>query len=325
MLPDEAFVHLADAASAPPHWRESCYYVAHRPDGPGDVLILTVASRPSRGVYECYQMGRIDGALTFARFARAAGDACRLTMAVGPALVEVVKPYELVRLRVLPEHHGVPFGMDLTWSARTRPYVLPRGAVSAGGRVVWDQRQVFQSGRFDGSYTVAGVRRPVRRWWGQRDHSWGVRDHQRAPMWIWLAIQLPDGMFGLWCWEDPAGRRSYCEGCWAPAGDRPPVPVTGFRHQLGWTGAGGRPVGYGRDGAQVAGLAGRVELTLADGRRVAVTGAGSWNARYGRRGGGQHHLAVRTDDGRSGTAVYELTGCHHHRYFPVPRGSRRPA
>jgi hypothetical protein len=84
-------------------------------------------------------------------------------------------------------------------------------------------------------------------------------------------------------------------------------------------------VGYGRDGAQVAGLAGRVELTLADGRRVAVTGAGSWNARYGRRGGGQHHLAVRTDDGRSGTAVYELTGCHHHRYFPVPRGSRRPA
>jgi hypothetical protein len=103
------------------------------------------------------------------------------------------------------------------------------------------------------------------------------------------------------------------------------VPVTGFRHQLGWTGAGGRPGGYGRDGAQVAGLAGRVELTLADGRRVAVTGAGSWNARYGRRGGGQHHLAVRTDDGRSGTAVYELTGCHHHRYFPVPRGSRRPA
>ena len=25
---------------------------------------------------------------------------------------------------------------------------------------------------------------------------------------------------------------------------------------------------------------------------------------------------VRTDDGRIGTAIYEVTGSHHHRYFP---------
>jgi len=27
-------------------------------------------------------------------------------------------------------------------------------------------------------------------------------------------------------------------------------------------------------------------------------------------------MAVRTDDGRVGTAIYEVTGSHHHRYFP---------
>ena len=38
----------------------------------------------------------------------------------------------------------------------------------------------------------------------------------------------------------------------------------------------------------------------------------------GRYGGGQHLMAVETDDGRRGTAVYEVTGRHHHRFFPTP-------
>jgi len=27
-------------------------------------------------------------------------------------------------------------------------------------------------------------------------------------------------------------------------------------------------------------------------------------------------MAVRTDDGRVGSAIFEVTGSHHHRYFP---------
>jgi hypothetical protein len=31
---------------------------------------------------------------------------------------------------------------------------------------------------------------------------------------------------------------------------------------------------------------------------------------------------VKTDDGRTGTAIYEVTGSHHRRYFPdtIPPG-----
>jgi hypothetical protein len=32
-------------------------------------------------------------------------------------------------------------------------------------------------------------------------------------------------------------------------------------------------------------------------------------------------MTVETNDGRMGTAVYELTGRHHHRYFPTPVSS----
>lgn len=312
-------------ASAPPqalrHWRESYFFVAHPPQPAGDMLILTVVSHPSRGLLECYQMGRIGGHELLARQARRYGQDPH-TPVVGPAEVEVVRPYRTVRLRVA-DQPDAPIGLDLTWSARTRPHVLPRGAMTVDGALVWDQWHMFQSGWFDGTYTVDGRTRTVR-WWGQRDHSWGVRDHRRCPLWIWLAIQLPDGMLGVWCWEYSDGTRAYTEGCWAPAGDDPPVPVAGFTHDLGWTGADGRPVGYGRDGTGVCGLAGRVEFRLADGRRVGVTGEGTWAARYGRRGGGQQLMALRTDDGRCGTGVYELTGAHHHRYFPIPRTAADP-
>ncbi len=313
-LPDEALVHRPP--DPPPYWQESCFFVAHRPDRPGDVLILNLTDHPGRGTLDCLQLTRVDGRLGFARFSRPAGEEPPDT-AVGPARVEVLRPYEQIRIRVADG--ASPVGFDLTWTARTRPHLLPRGSMSVGGALVWDQRHLFQSGWFDGWYSVDGDRRPVRRWRGQRDHSWGVRDHARSPLWMWLAIQLDDGMLGLWCWERPDGGRAFCEGCWAPAGTGATVPVVGFRHDLTWTGADGGPVGYGRAGARVHGLAGRVVFDLADGRCVGVEGDGRWNARYGRRGGGQHHLAVITDDGRRGTAIYEITGSDHHHFFPAAR------
>jgi hypothetical protein len=35
-------------------------------------------------------------------------------------------------------------------------------------------------------------------------------------------------------------------------------------------------------------------------------------------------MQVRTDDGRTGSAIYELTGGSHHRYFPIARGENLP-
>ena len=57
---------------------------------------------------------------------------------------------------------------------------------------------MFQSVEASGTYTAGDTTRSVDGWWGQRDHSWGVRDHGRIPLWMWLAIQLPDGMLGVW-------------------------------------------------------------------------------------------------------------------------------
>ena len=60
-----------------------------------------------------------------------------------------------------------------------------------------------------------------------------------------------------------------------------------------------------------------VRLTVAGGDKIAVEADGRRAQRYGPLGDASRQVRVRTDDGRKGTAIIELTGAHHHRYRPV--------
>ena len=318
---DELFVHqlpepLSVVGIEHEHWRESYFFVTHGPDIDTDVIVVAMATYPARHVLDALVLGRIDGEPLFAYHQRqAAGDPH--TTAVGAVSVEVVSPYEELRVQVAPDND---FEADLTFRARTRPYALRRGRLLAeDGSLLWDQSHMIQSGVFAGHYQRRDKRVSVDGWLGQRDHSWGVRDHGRIPLWMWLAVQLPDGMLGVWHWELANGGRVFTDGCWAPADGGPPVPVVDFHHDLRWTDQAGAPADYGADGVGVAGLAGWVTFELAGGPTVALRAQGRWCAPYRPfYGGGQHLMTVETDDGRAGTAVYEVTGRHHHRYFPVP-------
>ena len=297
-----------------PYWRESYFFVAHRPDSLGDMVIMTMATFPQRGFMDSLQMGRVNGVRILGRHERALGDDPH-TPDVGHARVEIVKPFEEMRLWADPDMGEM--GMDLTFRARTQAYGLRRGTMKAGHELVWDQSHMLQSGWFEGTYTVGGTTYEIDRWWGQRDHSWGIRDHGRCPLWIWFQIQLPDGFFGIWHWEYPNGARVYTDGCWAPTDGSEPVPLIDFRHDLEWTDASGAATPYGLVGDTVEGLRGRIEVTLQGGRRLVVDAEGSWDRPYEPfHRGGLNQMKVRTDDGREGTAIYEVTGARHWKYFP---------
>ena len=302
-----------------PHWRESYFFVAHSPDPDGDVVILTMATHPQQQKLDCYQMGRIRGKQIFALHERAYGDDPHATR-VGPVAVEIVEPFERIQLAVDPRGAGVPVGLELEFRARTQPYALRRGSLELDGTLVWDQSHMVQAGTYEGWYGVGGERIRVDGWLGQRDHSWGVRDHAHCPLWIWLAIQLPDAMLAVWHWERADGSHVYTDGCLAPTDGGEPIALRHFEHALEWLDAAGDPVSYGRDGQGVRGLAGRVAFELEDGRRIGVEARGHWCAPYGPRGGGQHRMQVETDDGRRGSAIYEITGAHHRHFFPIARG-----
>jgi len=63
-----------------------------------------------------------------------------------------------------------------------------------------------------------------------------------------------------------------------------------------------------------------------------VEGTGRWAQRYSGiatkapnvLGGGLSEMQVTTSDGQRGSAIYELTGQWHHRYFPIARGEKLP-
>ncbi len=323
---DELFVHqipepLPNVVTHHDHWRESYFFVLHPRTIPGDVVILTMAHYPKREEMDSLQMGRIADQQIFVRHSRPYNGDPHTTV-VGPVTIDIVEPFKTVRLTV--DAAAATVGLDLTFTARTQAYGLRRGTMKAGHEIIWDQSHMFQSGSYSGTYTHQGVTYEVDDWWGQRDHSWGIRDHRRCPMWMWLAIQLPDGMIGVWHWEYPNGAHVYTDGCFAPADGGEPIPVVEFRHALHWTDKDGKPVDYGRDGKDVLGLAGRVDFVLADGAAVALECDGRWCMPYRELGGGQQLMAVHTGDGREGTAIFELTGAFHHRYFPIARAENLP-
>jgi hypothetical protein len=316
---DEQFAHqipeLLPAVVTPhPHWRESYFFDVHHPSGRGDAVFFTMAHYPARERLDSLQMGRVGGEAVLGVLDRAY-DGDPHTTAVPGARVEVVKPWREIRLWADPEVAAI--GLDLTFTARTQPYGLRRGTMTAGDELIWDQSHILQSGTYTGSYTVGGEVHEVDGWVGQRDHSWGVRDHGRCPLWQWFQIQLDDGFLGVWHWELADGRHVYTDGCWAGADGGDPVPVVGFRTDVTWRGDDGGPAAYGLHGEAVAGLAGPSTFTLADGRTIEVEAEGSFARPYEPfHRGGLNVMTVRTGDGREGTAVYEVTGARHHRWFP---------
>ena len=76
-------------------------------------------------------------------------------------------------------------------------------------------------------------------------------------------------------------------------------------------------IDYGDHGDGVAGLAGPCRFALADGRKLLVEAEGTFNRPYEPfHRGGLSQMRVQVDDGREGSAIYEVTGARHHRYFP---------
>src|SRR4051794_15120842 len=316
---DERFVHqipelLPDVATRSLHWRESYFFELHQPDARGDVVFFTMAHYPAREVMDSIQMGRVDGNSVLGVVSRPY-DGDPHTTDVGGARVEIVRPFEEIRLTADPEVAAI--GLDLTFRARTQPYGLRRGTMRAGDDVVWDQCHILQSGTYHGTYAVDGREHEVDGWIGQRDHSWGIRDHGRCPLWMWLQLQFDDGFLGVWHWELANGARVYTDGCWAGTDGSDPIPLVDFRHDLTWRDADGKPAGYGTNGDDVAGLAGTCMFVLQGGREITVEAEGRFDRPYEPfRRGGLSQMQVRADDGREGSAIYEITGARHHHYFP---------
>ena len=319
---DEQFVHqipelLTSVARHDPYWRESYFFDIHDPAGEGDVVFFTMAHYPARQRMDSLQMGRVGGTQLIGLKDRP-DDGDPHTTALPGVRIEVVEPWEQVRLWADPAECEI--GLDLTFTARTLPYGLRRGTMRAGDDVVWDQSHILQSGRYTGTLHRG------------RHHARGRRlDGPARPL---VGHPRPRSLPAVGLVPDPARRRlprgvalgaperahASTPTAAGPAADRQ-------RARSRWSTSTTTCAGSARTARRptTASTARRSRVSAAPAcsrsptvARITVEAEGTFARPYEPfHRGGLNLMRCRTDDGRSGTAIYEVTGARHHHFFPA--------
>ena len=88
---------------------------------------------------------------------------------VGPLSVEILEPYQRIRLRV--KEGEFPVGLDLEWRAEFPPVEEDHHFSRLRGRVTQDYRRYAQLGTATGSVILHGKRRDVSGWFAARVSS----------------------------------------------------------------------------------------------------------------------------------------------------------
>ncbi len=185
-------------------------------------LVTGLGQYPNLGVTDAFVSIAIEGEQHTVRASRELGSD-RLDTRVGPLAVEVVEGLRSFRVVCDPNEWGVAF--DLRFDKTSAALAEPKSISHAGPRTTQETYRLAQVGAWSGSVEVGGRSFEVTpdRWWGARDHSWGIRPVGEAepqgirakrdpqgPMGFfhnWMPIQFDDHMLKVTIDNDHAGRR----------------------------------------------------------------------------------------------------------------------
>jgi hypothetical protein len=167
-------------------------------------------------------------------------------LAVPPLSAEIVEPMTSHRVRF--EHEPAGLAVDLSFEARSKPYVESEAQLYKYGRLVSDVQRYTVVCRSRGTITLDGQATEVDDWYAVRDHSWGVRSAMgpRVPirgqgerptyfearaMRLWVPFEV-EGYSGFFhTHEDRYGNTLDFEG-WLQLPDGTSVALTGLKHKL---------------------------------------------------------------------------------------------
>ncbi len=113
----------------------------------------------------------------------------RFEPACGPLRVEVIEPLHKFRLVAAPGDHAVHG--ELEWTGVLAPEEERPHFSRVRGRVSEEYQRFNQIGECSGWLDFGGERITVDRWWGCRDHSWGVRPSMGIPEPVTAAPPAP--------------------------------------------------------------------------------------------------------------------------------------
>jgi hypothetical protein len=121
----------------------------------------------------------------------------RFEPACGPLRVDVLEPLHRFHLTARAGDHAVHG--ELVWNGVLPPEEERPHFSRVRGRVSEEYQRFNQIGECSGWLDVEGTRVDVDRWWGCRDHSWGVRPSMGIPEPVTGAPPEPGTAGNLFC------------------------------------------------------------------------------------------------------------------------------
>jgi hypothetical protein len=239
---------FAVAGQGDSRFTERYWYTAHPIDGTELLLDLGLGYYPNRGVMDGFAGVTVGRQQHNFRTSRHLGDQ-PLDTAVGPLRITVIEGMKRHRVTLADNPSGISF--DFEFEASFPPAQEKQNYRERKGVVSEDVARIAQFGRWSGWLVVDGKRHVVEPtlWWGQRDHSWGIRsviytDETRPPVpvhqdyfWTWTMVQFEHMGVSLYMKELEPGKPYYLSGSEfrrAADGTVAHREVTAVHHEIDW-------------------------------------------------------------------------------------------
>jgi len=231
-----------------PCWMERLWYTGHPVPGGDMIFDIGLGYHPNRNVMDVFAGVAFAGRQINFRASRTARPN-PLDTTVGPLSIAVIEGLRRHRLTLAENESGLSF--DMEFIASMNPHEEEPHFRRRQGRVTENMMRVQQLGRYQGWIAFDGQRHDVDtpHWWGQRDHSWGIRAEMRTDeshppvtfyppfLFLWITVQFADYGLQLFLKERAPGDTIYITGEEVrPAGTRGKTVrrLVALTHDLDW-------------------------------------------------------------------------------------------
>ena len=240
------------AGNGDARFTERYWYTLHPISGTVDgvpmILDIGMGYYPNKDVMDVFAGITVGRKQHNFRASRTLG-ATPLEACAGPLRIEVVEGMKRHRLTLQDNDSGFSFALD--FEASFPAAQEKQNHRERKGMIEEDMVRISQFGRWRGWFVIDGGRHEVtpQTWWGQRDHSWGIRSEMRtdeaAPpvqqhsgfFWTWSMFQFEDMGISIFLKEREPGKPHYLsasEFVRAADGSVTHREATGAMHDLEW-------------------------------------------------------------------------------------------